>query len=181
MKKVFTFPVFAIILIAFLSSCEKDDTVPDPAGAITISINYTVNPMSIVLFQDIDEAPDQGWPYVQIKVGIRNASMNFEFDAIQSDNINIGHPYNIHYGVGGEIANVGNVNGLGEVTNKPSSGWTNICAVEVGQGYVVRFKHSKNYVTANLPYYYARLYVVGLLTNTTGGVIGAKVKYQFPF
>ena len=36
MKKNFTFPVFAIILIAFLSSCEKY-TVPDPARTITTS------------------------------------------------------------------------------------------------------------------------------------------------
>jgi hypothetical protein len=181
MKRYTVYSLFLMsVLVIF--SCTKDVVkVDDPVGTITQSINYTVGGMSIILYQGLDEDTFHYVPYVQIKVGIRDASLNFSFDDITATDINIINWIYIGHGMGGEIVDVGEVNGLGNVTEKPSAGWSGLAAVQVGHGYVVRYKNTFNYSTADLPYYYGRLYVEDWLTATTGGVIGATVKYQLPF
>lgn len=80
---------------------------------------------------------------------------------------------------GAEVANIGLVNGLGYVTQKPSNGYTNQATIEVSHGYVIRYKKAFQLNSAGLEYFYARFYVVNFLTSaTTGGVNGAVIKYQ---
>jgi len=69
------------------------------------------------------------------------------------------------------IANVGKVSGLGSIVKIPSSGFASQIAVEPGCGYVINIQDET----------YVRLYVVKWETDTSGGVMGATVKYQYPF
>lgn len=70
------------------------------------------------------------------------------------------------------IASVGPVKGLGNVSSIPTAGWAREVAVTPGNGYVV-------YDASNDEFY--RVYVIDYITSTSGGVIGADVKYQKPF
>ena len=71
------------------------------------------------------------------------------------------------------FTSVGAVNGLGNVSTIPTTGWTNQVAVKPGNGYVAYDK------TRNTFY---RIYVEDYIeAAVTGGVIGADVKYQKPF
>lgn len=69
-----------------------------------------------------------------------------------------------------EFASVGLISGLSMIKTIPTSGWSISAAVVPGTGYVLRSRSS-----------YARLYVVDYIVGTTGGIIGATVKYQSPF
>jgi len=176
MKKLEKMTWILAVLAALAGCSPKEEEVKDPVGTITFSFNYTSGPW-IVLYAGPNEETQPACPSAQVKMGIRNSSMNFEFDATSyscpaSD---VFTP-----GVGGEVANVGEVGGLGAVVERPSAGWASMGAVEERHGYVVRFKHSTN-IGASLPYNYARLYVEDYLISTAGGMVGAKVKYQLPF
>jgi hypothetical protein len=134
----------------------------------------------VYVYQGREEGPDQSWPYVQICVQIYDASLNFTPTAVSAQDSAITNYY-IRHKVGAELANLGEVEGLGAITEKPTSGWTNATAVEANCGYVVRFKHSYDVAAPGLPYYYYRMYVEKMLTDVYGELIGAKVKYQGPF
>jgi len=69
------------------------------------------------------------------------------------------------------ISNVGKVNGLGNINKIPNSGYTEYCSVEIHNGYVIQMYDGT----------YARLYVVDWVVSTYNAIIGAKVKYQYPF
>jgi len=75
--------------------------------------------------------------------------------------------------------------GLGNITAIPQTGFTipssyntTDVACEVGHGYVVKFEPINNLDT---PAVYVRLYVEESIISTDGGIMGAKVKYQYPF
>jgi hypothetical protein len=162
---------------------------PDPAGTVATSVNYTAGAIPIELFRGPSaDAPylyggSIPYPYVVISFGILS-SMNFSFHTaamVRQDAV--GNPD--WYGLGnfgGEVADAGPVSGLGDVTEKPASGWSSAASVEVGHGYVARFRKSTTYGISSQPYVYARVYVVEyLISSTSGGVIGAKLRYQTPF
>lgn len=68
------------------------------------------------------------------------------------------------------IVSLGAMKGLGNVVSVPTEGWSSSVAVMPGNGYVVRRNGQ-----------YARLYVDSYMTSTSGGIMGATVKYQSPF
>ena len=78
------------------------------------------------------------------------------------------------------ISNMGTMQGLGNITGIPQAGYTTpansntTVACEGGKGYVVKFDNGSSVL-------YVRLYVVESIISTSGGVMGAKVTYQFPF
>jgi hypothetical protein len=80
------------------------------------------------------------------------------------------------------ICNLGAMSGLGNITKIPTSGFTaprsrnTSVACEEGHGYVIKLEYS----SGSNPIY-VRLYVVESIVSTTGGIMGAKVKYQCPF
>jgi len=172
---------------------EDKGPPPDPAGTITASVNYTTASNGFELYHGLaDDGPYSGcqfcttgpYPYVIITLAIPNASMNFGFHTGIAQSANTyANPFWVGLGSwGGEVADVGPVGGLGDVTVVPTVGWSSAGAVEAGHGYVVRFKRSKDYSTAAVPYVYARAYVVEyLIGSVSGGIIGAKIKYQVPF
>lgn len=71
------------------------------------------------------------------------------------------------------ICSVGKVNGLGNVRVAPEQGWASSVAVIPGNGYLV-----KNVYNGEL---FARIYVEEYIVGTSGGVIGAYIKYESPF
>lgn len=71
---------------------------------------------------------------------------------------------------GAYFASVGAVKGLGNVSTIPTTGWAEQMSVIAGNGYVA---YSNNQ--------FYRIYVVSDIVATTGGVIGADIKYQKPF
>lgn len=71
---------------------------------------------------------------------------------------------------GAYFASVGAVKGLGNVYIIPTTGWAEQMSVIAGNGYVA---YSNNQ--------FYRIYVVSDIVATTGGVIGADIKYQKPF
>ena len=83
----------------------------------------------------------------------------------------------------GEIVCVGKVSGIGSIKKVPQSGWSDKCAVQPGYGYVLRVKgyrwndNSREYSD----YRYVRIYVVDYMEGTSGGIIGATIKYQAPW
>lgn len=72
------------------------------------------------------------------------------------------------------ITCVGNVGGLGKINKIPESGWTNSVAVNPGKGYIIRHRHDRD------PQYckYAKVYVVDWIEGTSGGIIGAVIRYE---
>ncbi len=70
------------------------------------------------------------------------------------------------------IVSVGRVSGLSKVTDIPTSGWTSKVSIKEGHGYIIR--GSKN----GKDYRYARVYVVDQFTGTSGGIIGATIRYE---
>jgi len=69
------------------------------------------------------------------------------------------------------VASVGAVTGLGNVKQIPSTGYVQYLSVETGYGYVVKDDNGT----------YARLYVVEWIFDIYNEIIGAKVKYQYPW
>lgn len=81
-----------------------------------------------------------------------------------------------NFDTGGTSVNfvdVGNKSGLGSISiNKlPENGWTGEIACEEGHGYMVRCPMGEG------EYNYTGVYVVDILTNTSKGIIGAKIQY----
>ena len=73
-----------------------------------------------------------------------------------------------YYGM--KITTIGAVTGLGNVSKIPTTGWADAVAIIPGNGYVACINGS-----------FVRIYVIDFITNTAGGIIGAEVKYQYPF
>ena len=73
---------------------------------------------------------------------------------------------------GAMFVSLGAVKGLGNVSTIPTVGWANQVAVVPGYGYVA-YDNSKGQ--------FYRIYVVDEIGGTSGGVLGADIKYQKPF
>ncbi len=82
-------------------------------------------------------------------------------------------PFNFYYCTYGStgIADVGKVSCLGGVTTKPSSGYASAVATELGHGYVVKLINNT----------YARVYAEEWMLSLSGGVIGIKISWQYPW
>ena len=115
---------------------------------------------------DNDGIVDPSAP-VKDPVGTVMLSMRNDDDATRLDGIYIDSANNF---AGAEFASIGEVNGLGNVSYIPKSGWASRVSVAPGHGYVA-YKNGTYY----------RIYVIGYIIDTMGGIIGADIKYQTPF
>ena len=79
------------------------------------------------------------------------------------------------------FVDLGPVNGLGNVTTIPKEGWASQVKVVPGHGYVA-YTHGyvRKYYGPSDPQCY-RIYVVDYIYSTSGGIIGADIKYQRTF
>jgi hypothetical protein len=144
---------------------DPNNAVPDPPGTITANISD----ISKIESETMMEA-----------VAIMIKSSNNTIGAIAwypPDNFLLAGNY---YDV--SICNLGVMSGLGNITKIPTSGFTipsrqnASVACEAGHGYVVKMAKEDGSDSV-----YLRLYVVEPIVNTAGGIMGAKVKYQYPF
>ena len=84
MNRIFTL-LLVMIGIAAFQSCKKEAT-PDPTGTNTITINYTstYSEFPLSFYKGPDEDNNTMYPYVWIKGGIWDASLNMVFISLQS-------------------------------------------------------------------------------------------------
>lgn len=188
MRKVLFFKsIYLTIMILFsliFSGCDLNNGAPaDPPGTITHNLIFANDPFSLIFYEgEADESyihyfynNCDSLTHIRVWLGI-NSSTNFFFKSE-------------YYGcsiylqdLGCKISDIGPVQGLGDINDIPAYGWVNTAAVEVGHGYVFRFKKTWDIDNPLKPYYYGRVYVVDYITSaTTGGVIGYVLKYKFPF
>jgi hypothetical protein len=178
MKKVFSNLLQGLILFSLIfiySGCQKDDNlkpVPDPAGTITSNISANTS----IAFGNEHIIWSLWW----------TSPNNFA----TASNYWVGTSFWYFYRV--STCDLGKMNGLGNIDKIPTNGFTNpeswvssSVACEKGHGYVI--KAERLYEDQGLPQlptgevFYVRLYVVESLTSTSGGIMGAKIKYQYPF
>lgn len=132
-------------------------------------------PLALASCKKDDPNPDNGTPVKPsteisdpegtITLSMRNADSGKTYldNQFYIDNENF---------TGGYFVSLGPVKGLGNVSTIPLKGWSTQVAVIPGNGYVA-------YNPYNDTFY--RIYVVQEIGSTSGGVIGAEVKYQKPF
>lgn len=97
------------------------------------------------------------------------------------DNFNL---YTYPYPCLVSICNLGEMEGLGYITDIPQTGYTTpqtsttAIACETGHGYVIKFESA---VLSSAAPQYVRLYVAESLINASGNTMGKKVQYEYPF
>jgi hypothetical protein len=180
MKTKQIYAAAAIIAIALISSCTKTkDNVPDPTGTITTNLNSW-----IMLYEgtaSVSYVTQYGtYPNIQRILGMDIPSLTTSFQIKLADAYNGYINWDVESSGGSEVVNIGEVNGLGNVTTKPASGYTKSCSLQKGHGYVVRYKKSYN-TPSDATFYYARFYLVSWVVSTTGGIMGANITFQSPF
>lgn len=170
MKRVlFMVITYATILVCF-SSCQKEND--NSFEGVEIRMRNSDNGGDKVNLLLVDSTYADNYQsghywytrwydsYINLEI---NRSNNFYMDS--------------HY-ANGEIVCVGSVKKLGQIKNIPSSGWTNSSiSVKPGCGYIIR---SKNDDPRSYKHYchYARIYVVSWIEGTSGGILGATIRYQ---
>lgn len=178
MRKTFYFFVKTVLVLGllFAAGCSKPDDgngdeggnngnnnggnpntpVADPEGTIMMSVRNW----------------DNGTTRVPINDGLSNDPYGKEFTIDRGNNFTGGRAGNTWH-----FVSVGKVNGLGNVTKIPDSGWSTTLAVTPGYGYVCAYANTYGGAIT-----FARIYVEEwILAAGTNGIIGAKIKYQYPF
>ena len=167
-KNFFKFLTLGVMLSLVLTGCpNKDDdpnnsnnSVPDPEGTITVNLSE---------YDEIRIRPNDGsHSYI---MWCKPDNLWITCGIFPAENRKI------------SICDLGPMKGLGNITQIPSSGFTIpnseiSVACEKGHGYVIK---SEDPYKEHLQVIYVRLYVVESIISTNGGIMGAKVKYQYPF
>lgn len=109
-------------------------------------------------------------PEGTIVLNMTNGSKDNWYDIGLTYEIHIDEANNFVGRYGVEFVSLGEVSGLGKITSIPSTGWSKSAAVVPGNGYVARCGNR-----------YARIFVVDYTVATSGGIMGATIKYQSPF
>ena len=168
----------AIVLILFFSSCTKkaDDanTVPvDPSGTITSNLGFypaaiTLTNANYALTYLGGGVTPTGVAYTQVLLRLDN-SLNFYCTYAPAGSTTV------------SIANVGAVSGLGAITAYPSSGYTTLTSVTVGNGYVIKITdYDPSSFRLDRTRYF-RIYVESYQLSTSGGILGVTLRYQGPY
>jgi hypothetical protein len=176
MKKLLLFLFVTVFLLGI--GCTKKDTqdtsVPDPAG--TITTNLSSNSFLILWKKNI--VRDQ---FGNFNIYTTYLEMNVAAVTDQiGTTVNTGTSTN-GYMLQGETADMGEVHGLGNVTEKPVTGFTFYSALIKGHGYVIRYKEGIDYTDATLPYVYGRFYLVDYQLDVFGEIAGVTINYQGTF
>ena len=162
-KHIFNFAsILLVAVMLVVVGCKKDNDsdasnpntpVPDPGGTITANISESV---FITISGDIGGTI--GW----------TAPDNFK---LSSDKGKV------------SICDIGVMKGLGNIINIPQTGYSEaltnsqVVAFQQEHGYMIKFERSE----LSIPPVFVRLYVEEPIINVMNEIIGAKVKYQYPF
>lgn len=148
--------MLALAVLAIVPACSGEDDEPVVPQASDPNV----------------AVPD---PEGTVTVNITNNGRDGEVELPDLDvelYIDEGNNFRLHTAIysRSQIVSLGAMKGLGNVVTVPIEGWSSSVAVVPGNGYVVRNNGN-----------YARLYVDSYMTSTSGGIMGATVKYQSPF
>ena len=180
MKKLL-FCLLMTIAMFVLSCNPKKDTletkvtapVPDPAGTVSTNLDGT----SSLILWDKSVLGGTRPLYYKIYLGMNVPAVTDQIFL----NVSYGGSYSDNYMLQGETTDIGEVHGLGNVTEKPTTGFTFNAALAKGHGYIIRYKGDINYANSTLPYSYGRFYVVDYQLDVFGEIQGVTIKYQGPF
>ncbi len=181
MLKVFAM-LFCVAALGLTTSCEKEDDIE----GIEMRMRNASNGGDVILLCNID---DMQWtcPYgsncyepVYYSRGVVALAIDGSNNLYLFHGSVAGHDHPFIYYDGTpqasmNIASVGKVSGLGGIKKVPNSGWTDRISITPGKGYVVKFEG-----TAQSGHFckYARVYVSEWIEGTSGGILGAVIRYE---
>ena len=155
-RKNWAILIGVVILVAVVTGCKKEDKT-DPKGTVLVAMR-------------------EGSSTTYVKPDGSNIDLY-----IYNDNFYDSYGYT-------KFATIGKVSGLGSIKQIPTSGYAKPpVAVTPGYGYVAKCEETtynpstgRNDLVEKTTY--LRIYVVDYIYSAgSGGVIGANVKYQYPF
>lgn len=174
-----------LLITLFIFSCNTSDdsldaSKPDPEG--TITTNITDGTWSPVLYKGPNSDISQHTCVIIVfNMSIPSGNIQFYTGGTNDCSKPQSQWWNISTSYGGEAADIGEVNGLGNVNTKPTVGYSNSAALIPGHGYVIRWRKTDNYPVSSQPYFYHRFYVKEYSINTSGGIMGVLINFQGPF
>ena len=171
MKKFLVLLVAILLCLPLMIGCGKDGTdnpttpnnpdnpVTDPEGTITLAVRNWDNGRTTAIADGCNG-----------------------FFAIRGDNNFAGGSQS--YEAIWSFATIGQVYGVGSIKKIPTNGFSHWAAVKPGYGYVAKCINQKwengEWVVVDTAH--VRIYVDAWINSaTTGGVMGATIKYQSPF
>ena len=177
MNKKFFWNLLTFMMVAMLSvsfvSCggDNDDqgnptqqtgSIADPEGTTEIYLNSGTDPYYY------------SSKHTSIKLG--GAGLSEYLLALDNSN-NLAIWLHRHKTEQKMIVSVGKVNGLGNVTTVPSSGWSPQTVARQGYGYIVHF-NPENDFNNEYKEEYIRLFVEECTFDSSGNIMGIYIKYQ---
>jgi len=175
MKKGFYFLMKTVLVLGlfFAVGCGKDDDNSDKNndGGSNNGNNNKENPNTPVAD-----------PVGTLTLSVRNGDNGNTGIPVYNSNFGIDNGNNFigHYGGEWRFASFGAVKGLGNVTQIPDNGWSSTLAVTPGHGYVAMCLYNDTWGVSKITF--ARVYVEDwTLAAGSNGIIGARIKYQYPF
>lgn len=138
-------------------------SVSDPEGTIMVNLLADGGGVSV--------GPIQG--YMNSGTGWVPAPKNLAIVLNRDGNLVM---YDYQYS--GEIASVGAVNGLGNITNIPQTGYAGAAYAVKGYGYI---GHGQDWQESFGPKPYVRIYVDDVTYASNGLPQSVRIKYQFPY
>lgn len=167
MKTIYRFAcVLAAALTFAAAGCGEDDEPTSGKNNTGEQLNPEGDPEGTVT---VNIGNDGGYLYIDeggVQIAMTDDN-NFIVRAINQ------LPY-----CSSNLSSIGKVPGLSFVRTAPKSGWDSEMLAQSEYGYVLRTADNSEEFMYNI---YTRLYVEEYMTNTAGGIIGARVKYQAPF
>ena len=167
-KYLFGLLLMTMVIGFGFTSCEKDDGSEGIEFRMRNS-DYGGDGISI-LQVDNEFSVNQYRYYVSwwVNLGI-SESNNFYVRSIVNSNIGYNWPPQDC-----SIACVGNVSNIRRINRISESGWTDVVSVKPGNGYIICHKCEGDSSFCR----YARVYVEDWIEGTSGGIIGAVIRYQ---
>ena len=163
------FFLFMGITVTLVTSCQKEDGTSNSSNDNSIGIefrmrngNYGDDQVELLkvknaFYEEYYNYYQEG--YVELRI---SGSNNFQSIGRWTET---------------DIVCIGNVNGLSKINSIPESGWASQVAVQPGFGYIIRSKNP-NGTGYSQWCRYARVYVEKWIEGTSGGILGAVIRYQ---
>lgn len=173
-KSLLSFALFFVLMTGCFTSStssdggDDDDTCTDPTGMVTTYLEKATitggDPVNNAFNFHTGNTYDMNCltNYDKCDVWFNGSSLNFWSHIAWANNNT----------TDGWIADAGSMTGLGCVTSIPTSGFTTAAAATLNHGYVMKLYDGT----------YVRFFFDQWMTSSiTGGVTGARIKWQWPF